>query len=262
MKSRDRLGDQVADRAAPPRPAGACRVEETPISGIFTISARSPPPRRSSAASASSSTVPGARGDPQPRQLEHPLAARASSRAPAATSAPIRNTSSSSGRCVGQQLQGPEACRTAPRGSISTSEASSSVVVAAASARHLQPHLAPRLRLDPLVRRLAGRHQQHLVEPELPRRLLGEHQVPDVRRVERAPENADRGDRSQPLSLADLAVAVDDVLERRQLAQADRAAGVQLLGRVADLGAHPELEAVGEAGRGVDVDAPRRRPRR
>ena len=51
--------------------------------------------------------------------------------------------------------------------------------------------------------------------------------------------------------------AVQDVLGRGQLAQADRAAGVQLLGRVADLGAHPELEPVGEAGRGVDVDAGR-----
>ena len=50
-------------------------------------------------------------------------------------------------------------------------------------------------------------------------------------------------------------VALDDVLERAQLAQADRAAGVQLLRRVADLGAHPELAAVGEARRGVDVDA-------
>ena len=36
---------------------------------------------------------------------------------------------------------------------------------------------------------------------------------------------------------------------------ADRPAGVQLLGRVADLGAHPELAAVGEARRGVDVHA-------
>ena len=51
-----------------------------------------------------------------------------------------------------------------------------------------------------------------------------------------------------------LAVAVDDVLEGGQLAHPDRAAGVQLLGRVADLGPHPVLEAVGEAGRGVDVD--------
>ena len=50
-------------------------------------------------------------------------------------------------------------------------------------------------------------------------------------------------------------VALDQVLERAQLAQADRAARVQLLRRVADLGAHAELAAVGEARRGVDVDA-------
>ena len=57
-----------------------------------------------------------------------------------------------------------------------------------------------------------------------------------------------------PALLTHLAVAADDVLVGRQLAQADRAARVQLLGRVADLGAHAELEAVGEAGRGVGVD--------
>src|SRR3954470_5775883 len=56
---------------------------------------------------------------------------------------------------------------------------------------------------------------------------------------------------------ADLAVAVDQIARRAQLAQADRAARVQLLGRVADLGAHAELAAVGEARRRVDVDAGR-----
>ena len=49
-------------------------------------------------------------------------------------------------------------------------------------------------------------------------------------------------------------VAFEHVLRRRQLAKADRPARVELLGRVADLGAHPELEAVGEPGRRVDVD--------
>ena len=62
-------------------------------------------------------------------------------------------------------------------------------------------------------------------------------------------------------SYADLPRALDEVLERAQLAQADRAARVQLLRRVADLRAHAELPAVGEARRGVDVDAPRRRSR-
>src|SRR3954451_20288850 len=55
----------------------------------------------------------------------------------------------------------------------------------------------------------------------------------------------------------DLAVALDQVLEGAQLARADRPAGMQLLRRVADLGAHPELAPVGEAGGGVDVDARR-----
>src|SRR5262245_55959837 len=53
--------------------------------------------------------------------------------------------------------------------------------------------------------------------------------------------------------LTHLAVAADGVLVGGQLAQADRAAGVQLLGRVADLRPHAELEAVGKAGRGVGV---------
>ena len=50
-------------------------------------------------------------------------------------------------------------------------------------------------------------------------------------------------------------VALDQVLERAQLPQPDRPAGVELLRGVADLGAHPELAAVGEARRGVDVHA-------
>src|SRR4051794_32715391 len=56
-------------------------------------------------------------------------------------------------------------------------------------------------------------------------------------------------------SSADVPVAFDEVLERAQLAQPDRAAGVQLLGRVADLRPHPELAAVREAGRRVHVHA-------
>src|SRR3954454_21887139 len=64
-----------------------------------------------------------------------------------------------------------------------------------------------------------------------------------------------------------VAVAGHDVLDRAQLSHADRAAGVQLLSRVADLGAHAELAAVGEARGGVHIDARRvdaelERPRR
>src|SRR4051812_1790125 len=52
-------------------------------------------------------------------------------------------------------------------------------------------------------------------------------------------------------------VALDDVLERAELAQRDRPARVELLRRVADLGAHAELAAVGEPGGRVDVHARR-----
>src|SRR5215216_2876859 len=54
--------------------------------------------------------------------------------------------------------------------------------------------------------------------------------------------------------LADLAGTFGDELVGGQLAQPDWATGVQLLRRVADLRAHPEHGAVGEARRGVDVD--------
>ena len=54
--------------------------------------------------------------------------------------------------------------------------------------------------------------------------------------------------------MADLAVALHNPLGRGQLCQTHRAAGVQLLGRDADLSAEPELPAVGEPGRGVDHD--------
>src|SRR6476619_5591865 len=49
-----------------------------------------------------------------------------------------------------------------------------------------------------------------------------------------------------------LAVAVDDVLQRGQLPEAHGAPSMQLLGGDADLGAEPELLTVDEAGRRVD----------
>src|SRR5271154_6253714 len=58
-------------------------------------------------------------------------------------------------------------------------------------------------------------------------------------------------------SSADVPVPLDEVLEGAQLAQADRSARVQLLGRVSDLRAHPELAAVGEARGGVHIHAGR-----
>ena len=48
-----------------------------------------------------------------------------------------------------------------------------------------------------------------------------------------------------------LAGAAHDVLEGGELLDADGAAGVQAAGGDADLGAHAELAAVGELGRGV-----------
>src|SRR5271165_3564303 len=59
--------------------------------------------------------------------------------------------------------------------------------------------------------------------------------------------------RTTGASSADVSVSLDEVLEGAQLAQADGPPRVELLGGVADLRAHPELAAVGEAGRGVDV---------
>src|SRR5437588_9361475 len=55
-------------------------------------------------------------------------------------------------------------------------------------------------------------------------------------------------------SFADLAVAVDDPLGGGQLAEAAGAAGVELVGADADLGAEAELAAVVEPGAGVDHD--------
>src|SRR5579862_5403821 len=54
-------------------------------------------------------------------------------------------------------------------------------------------------------------------------------------------------------SIPDLSVAVDDVLIRGQLAQPHRTAGVQAVGRDADLGAKAELVAVGETRRRVEI---------
>src|SRR5271157_6591974 len=68
--------------------------------------------------------------------------------------------------------------------------------------------------------------------------------VPPRIPTERSPPGAAGG------SCADVTVALDEVLERAQLAQPDRTAGVELLGGVADLRSHPELAAVGEPGGG------------
>jgi len=46
------------------------------------------------------------------------------------------------------------------------------------------------------VGRLAGGNEQHVVEVELPERLLRERQMPEMRRVERRPEDANGSDRT------------------------------------------------------------------
>ena len=68
-----------------------------------------------------------------------------------------------------------------------------------------------------------------------------------------APEGSGRG--------PDVPVAPHDPLRRRQLRQSHRTPGVQLLRGDADLGAHPELRAVGERGGGVDHHGGRVDPR-
>ena len=61
-----------------------------------------------------------------------------------------------------------------------------------------------------------------------------------------------RGEGSRPVRCASGRRRSTTYLVRGQLGQAHRAAGVQLLGGDADLGAEAELAAVGEPGRGVD----------
>jgi hypothetical protein len=58
--------------------------------------------------------------------------------------------------------------------------------------RHLEPDRRTRLRIDPLVRRRPGRHQDQLVEPERRDRFLREQEMAEMRRVEGPAEDADR----------------------------------------------------------------------
>ena len=109
---------------------------------------------------------------------------------------------------------------------------------------------------DLLVRRHARRHEQHAVERRAgrapPGRTRGAPRCGGLNVPPRMPTRATR-----PLRQRTWPSPSTRYLIRAQLAQADRPAGVELLRRVADLGAHAELAAVGEARRGVDVDAGR-----
>jgi hypothetical protein len=51
--------------------------------------------------------------------------------------------------------------------------------------------LDARVLLDLLVRRGVDRHEHDAVQSELGVRFLGAHEVAEVRRIERAPEEAD-----------------------------------------------------------------------
>ena len=176
----------------PPATRRLMAVDEIPISGIFTISARSPPPRRSTAASASSAAVPAREAIPSRASSSTRRGSRHPS-SPRGNVGPQQEDEVVRGPCVGQQLKRTEGERRPLSGGLDVRGLQQPVRVRG-QPRHLEPHLRARLRIDPLVGRLTDGHQQHPLEAQLERRLLREHQVPDVRRVERAPENADRGD--------------------------------------------------------------------
>jgi hypothetical protein len=58
---------------------------------------------------------------------------------------------------------------------------------------HCQAQLAAGIVGNPLVGRGSGGDEDHLLEAELPERLLGERQVTEVRRVEGRAENPNAG---------------------------------------------------------------------
>ena len=213
--------------------------------------------RAGSAASRSSDVVAAdalALGDRERRQLEHRLGLPPGREA-WAMSPPTMKVSSSSGASSCSALRVSTVYDGPPRSSSSreTSRRSSP-----ATAQRGRARSAPR-RPGPPATSLCGgardRHEEHAVEAELrrapPARRAGAPRCGGLNVPPRMPT------RATPAQARTWPVALDQVLERAQLAQADRAAGVQLLRRVADLGAHAELAAVGEARRGVDVDAGR-----
>ena len=83
---------------------------------------------------------------------------------------------------------------------------------------------------------VGAENQHHASEAELNIRLLGAHQVTNCGRIERSAEDPDSHDlRDRRRSRADVAGALDQVLEGAQLTNPDRAASMELLGRVVDL---------------------------
>ncbi len=257
MYSATGVGDEVPDRLPGLHPAADHRRGDRRSAASGRTRARSPParpterlldpcsravPRRFATASvASDSTRSGSCQDGSP----------------AATSPPTIRNSSLSGASGVQFLKGIDRVGRPGRARSRGPETVEPLVAVDRAAGTARAGARRPARPRPACAAGSGRDQHHSVEPELKVRLLRAHEVTEVRRVEGPAEDADaHGEISRRRgSRADVARALDQVLERAQLAQADRAAGVELLGRVADLGAHPELAAVGEPGRGVDVHA-------
>ena len=79
----------------------------------------------------------------------------------------------------------------APPRSISRSETATCVGAGRREAAELEPDVRAGVRVGLLVRRLGDRHEHDAIEPELVERLLGHHEVADVRRVERPAQDPD-----------------------------------------------------------------------
>ena len=78
-----------------------------------------------------------------------------------------------------------------PGTSASTRETDEARVARHGAPAELDAVLHAGVALGLLVRRRVDRNEDHAVEPELQPRLLGAHEMPEVRRVERAAEEAD-----------------------------------------------------------------------
>ena len=114
---------------------------------------------------------------------------------------------------------------------------------------HCQPVAEADLFGNFLVRRDGGRQEEDLVELTLAEGRLGNMPMRIMDRVERPSENADShlSFRCIEWLVADLAVTKDNEFTGCQVLKAHRAKGVKLGCRNADLGAEPELVAIGEA---------------
>src|SRR6478736_2760878 len=239
--TRCRIGRPAATRLLMP-------VEDTPISGMRTTSARSSPPSRSIAASASSSAVPGRAALPTRASCSTRSGSRQLS-SPAATSAPIRKTNSSPGRAslINSRVR---KLNDGPSRAVSTPEAENAGSVAAASRAISCLTSRPGSGSMRLYGDSPTGTSTTSSSPSWNAASWASTRCPMCGGLNAPPRTPTAAIPSTP----DLPVALDDVLERGQLAKPDRPARVKLLGRVPDLGPHPELEPVGESRRRVHVD--------